>query len=365
MRRDRLEAASASVWGAGLLALDVVLDGTAKEERPVSTGGSCGNVLSILAWLNLPVMAFGRVGSDPAGRFIVSDLRQLGIGASGIQIDDQQTTPIIIEHLVPNIGAPPTRRFSFVCDSCGRWFPRFRSFTRAHAASAAVQAPTPKIFYFDRASPGHLVLAEQARQMGALIFFEPSAKHTQSLLKRAVQVAHLVKASSVFAARAQLWDAILSMKLAGERIFIETRNSGGLRYSVHDFQRRAVKWLKQRAIPVAQVRDETGAGDWMTAAMIIDLFNRDTIQSIFEDADNLGSIIRRAQAVAAVSCGFVGARGAMHAFSPDEFLRVARQGLRSKGIQSQHSGDWNGPTAPVSVLCGCCSAPANLHRRIG
>ena len=63
---------SPSVVGTGLVALDVLLNGDIEHPR-LYAGGTCGNVLTILAWLGWSAFPAARVGADDAGRRVSTD----------------------------------------------------------------------------------------------------------------------------------------------------------------------------------------------------------------------------------------------------------------------------------------------------
>ena len=76
----RREAEPLRCVGTGLIALDIIrnaVENMATESR--FAGGSCGNVLAILAFFGWEASAVGRIGDDPAGRELVADLGAWGV----------------------------------------------------------------------------------------------------------------------------------------------------------------------------------------------------------------------------------------------------------------------------------------------
>ena len=67
------------VFGAGLIALDVVIGAT--PEAPVRSyaGGTCGNVLAILAFLGWEAYPIARLNADVASERVRSDLSRWGV----------------------------------------------------------------------------------------------------------------------------------------------------------------------------------------------------------------------------------------------------------------------------------------------
>src|SRR3954471_9123152 len=85
--------------GAGLVALDVIMRrGSERQLRP-RPGGTCGNVLGILAylgWMSLPAI---RIGADPAAELIVRDLSMRGVSLDLVLQDPSVDTPVIIHKI--------------------------------------------------------------------------------------------------------------------------------------------------------------------------------------------------------------------------------------------------------------------------
>jgi hypothetical protein len=66
-------------FGAGLLALDVVV--SADPDTPMSAyaGGTCGNVLAVLAYLGWESFPIARLSDDPAAQRVRRDLERWGV----------------------------------------------------------------------------------------------------------------------------------------------------------------------------------------------------------------------------------------------------------------------------------------------
>ena len=57
------------------------------EEMSLHTGGCAVNTATALARLGVPVEIVGKVGSDPFGEFLLSELKKRGIGVEGVSKD--------------------------------------------------------------------------------------------------------------------------------------------------------------------------------------------------------------------------------------------------------------------------------------
>src|SRR5205814_7903441 len=131
--------------------------------------------------------------------------------------------------------------FSRKSPCCGKVLPWYKAVRVAGIAGFVDRLSKPQVFFFDRTSRGALSLAKQARDEGAIVFFEPSASSDPTHLDEALKLAHIVKVSSD---RISGNEAVLtSMK---PKIVIETRGRKGLRLRFTGSQREDVarKWHK-------------------------------------------------------------------------------------------------------------------------
>ena len=107
-----------------------------------------------------------------------------------------------------------------------------------------------------------------------------------------------------------------------------------------------------RAVPISNVVDTAGAGDWCSAG-IIHILRKEKIQKI-SDANEI--IIKQAvkfgQALAGLNCMFYGARGSMYALSKEKFQQYTIEILTD--TQSQIIDDRSILTTP-KIIKGSCS----------
>ena len=293
-----------SCWGVGFVAMDVIeLEG----DRFAAVGGSCGNVMAILAWLGWTVRPIARLGSDAAGDFIRQELHDLRVDVTSLTEEKELRSPIVLQRFSTARDGTRTHRFSLTCPGCGRWLPRHRSVTLAQSAAIASSDNTPSVMYFDRVSPAALQLAETARSRDALIVFEPSSADAEAKFQRAVDTCHILKYSQ------ERLGHLPDLPYAkSPPLIVETQGEVGLRY------RWQGRWSRLDAFSVKNNLDAAGSGDWCTATLIhrigrngADAFTRSTNSGI-------EAALQDGQATAAVNCGFLGARGAMQALTLDE-----------------------------------------------
>lgn len=315
-----------SISGSGFVTLDVTLD-QASRVTYRGVGGTTGNVLSILAffgWRSMPVL---NVGSDRIGQAILREFREIGADVRHMSANPTLETPLIFQ-FTSQPSHPP--RYGFECPSCGkaRRFTGDSIDTAFRAALTDVSASN--VFFFDRVTPGSVQMAEAAREGGAFVFFEPSSVGANSaLFTRALRASHIVKYS------ADRISGSLSGLLDSGFIEIQTLGANGLRFRKHSL---APDWVSLPALRINGVADTSGAGDWCSAGFIHAL-QQVTDSNAYHDLsyNDIYDALQRAQAIAALSCRHVGARGLMRAGPANAALTDANLILQ---------GHYQGSSAP-------------------
>jgi len=348
-----------SCVGTGFIVLDVIRNSvgtTATEKR--FAGGSCGNVLTILAYFGWDANAVGRIGDDHTGRELVADLSKWHVNTKLLQVEAGRGTPIIVQENYLDARGRPRHRFSRACPVCGANLPAYRPLLTSEAAKVAAKLPTHSVFYFDRVAPGTLELARASRASGALVVFEPSGIKDERLFTECLKAAHVVKYAND---RIEgVHDVVAKAKVPVE---IETLGAKGLRLRVRG-NGRAGAWKELQAFSAPELLDAAGAGDWTTAGLIHGLMGRRA--SADEAVADVGAVVlatQRGQALAALNCGFEGARGLMYVADPKRVLELAAAivkgtkepsvaEVQSKKRVSGHSAD---------KACLTCSGARALH----
>jgi sugar/nucleoside kinase (ribokinase family) len=297
------------VIGTGLVALDVVIPNGLDVGPYLCAGGTCGNVLTALAFLGWRSHPIARLSADGASKQVADDLRHWGVNLDFVTFDDDGSTPVVIQHIRNDKTGEPIHSFSRKCPECGAILPWYKPVRVADVKSLMPRLPKAQVFFFDRTSAGALSLASQAKDAGAIVFFEPSASSDPALLDQALELAHIVKVSSD-----RLGGNEAALNSQKPKIIIETRGSTGLRLRLRasDRGRGGRKWHTMPPIPVNSLRDAAGAGDWCTAGIIHMLGGT--------GADGLGDLtlaevreaVRIGQAMASWTCRFDGPRGGMY-----------------------------------------------------
>jgi sugar/nucleoside kinase (ribokinase family) len=105
----------ATALGSGFVALDVVDGG---QGQFAAAGGSCGNVMTMLAWLGWSSAPVARLGADPAGDFVCEDLKSFGV-----QLRHVSTAPGVQTPNCSSCGSAQDRRSLDRLWGGARWSP--------------------------------------------------------------------------------------------------------------------------------------------------------------------------------------------------------------------------------------------------
>lgn len=298
--RDAVE-----VVGTGFTALDrVYADGRLAGEE---LGGSCGNVLLSLAYLQRRVAPLLSLGLDEVGQYLKGEFSRAGAVTDFIVQSAHVQSPILAEILETATGR---HTFSAVSLETNLRFPRYRPIEQEVAASARNVIAHCSVFYADRLSVSIVESMELAAGMGAVVFFEPSAIEDEQLFGRALRVSNIVKCASD---RLDRW----SVHPDAETFTIVTHGSSGLEARHRD---RAV-WCD--AIEAPAVVDTCGSGDMVSVGIIDSILRRGRSQS--SDFGQLLDGVRSGQRLAAVNCGYMGARGVFRAVGTDRVRQLLAQ----------------------------------------
>lgn len=301
-------------FGAGLIALDLVMG--AEPETPVQSwaGGTCGNVLSILAYLGWDAYPIARMNGDPASERVRADMARWGVRLDYAGCSPTSHTPIIIQQIRRRSDGSPTHRFTWSCPRCGEWLPGFKAVTKEAVDVVAPAVAGSSVFFMDRLCRAALTLARRAAEAGALVVFEPSARSDPKLFAEALTIAHIVKYADERLATAE------GVMGAGSATLLEVQTLGadGLRYR-HRLDRTPSEWAHLDSVAAPRLADTCGSGDWCTAGLVSKIAAKGAEGLRAGDLHSIKEALRFGQALAAWNCGFEGARGGMYAVDRPTF----------------------------------------------
>ena len=288
------------ILGAGLISLDVLIrDG---ERLPVSyyVGGTCGNVMMILAHMGWDAYPIARLDGTKDTARLLADMKKNSVHTDFISTSDGKT-PVIVQRNFINKDGVPTHRFESR-NNMGRFYLDFKSLTLKQANDVIARIDfVPKVFFFDRVSPAILKLANAFKEKGSVVFFEPSSRGGDvKTFNKCVEVADVVKFSDQRIKDYHQFDDV------EDKLFIQTQGAQGLTYRLNS------GWMHLEPMVNDNVVDTAGAGDWTAAALINELYKDKEKQEIFNfTSAAIVETLNAAQRIGAQSCSYEGARGMM------------------------------------------------------
>lgn len=304
------------IFGTGLIALDLVIGVDSAAPVHSWTGGTCGNVLTIMGYLGWDAYPIARMNGDPASERVRVDLKKWNVHLDFTDCAPTGHTPIIIQQIKRARDGSPTHRFLWTCPHCGQRLPSYRPVTQNAVDQIMPALSGASVFFLDRVSRAAISLAAEAARAGAIVIFEPSGKSDEKLFDEALQIAHIVKYSDQRLSEA-------GGAMVGGRptlLEIQTLGSQGLRFR-HSLAGTQSDWKSLPALAAPQLVDTCGSGDWCTAGLLA-LAARDGLNGLTEIGESeLTEALRYGQALAAWNCGFEGARGGMYLLEKHEFAR--------------------------------------------
>lgn len=318
-----------SCLGSGLISLDIISNRSKSqlnENAIAEVGGSCGNVLLILAhlgWLTAPIV---RLGKDKPSDHIVQIFKSHNADMDHCSQEPGDAAPLIM-HYLKNDGRGG-HKFDFYNPRTQKMLPRFKPVTKVGMTSAISTKRKYDALYCDRITPANILLAESARGKSTLVFLEPPSAKPNDLAK----ILPFVDILKVSQGRLPGIDAIRSPSAERTLLLIETLGSDGLRFRRASHKKQQPSWQTVSAIGGIAAVDTAGAGDWTTACLLHYGFHG----LAKADDTQVKKALQRARIWGALATLFMGARGAMrhmdrhalHAICGGE--RDAPEGLSDK-----------------------------------
>lgn len=304
-------------FGAGLIALDVIMNGSPTTLPKLSAGGSCGNVLSILGYLGWNSFPIARLAKNQAGAEVIKDFERWQVHIDHLIVNSQGSTPIIIHRILKDKNNKPVHRFEFRDPDTKKWLPQFKPITKHVAADIRQTNIIPEVFYFDRMNPGTLELATHFKSKGAIIYFEPSSAKEKAQFEKFLSVADIIKFS-----HERIPDYKTRYKSIRCFLEIETQGKDGLLYRSKN-NSNPNNWKTISGFQLHEIEDAAGAGDWCTAGIISKLSCGGHTDLINMRVREIEKALQFGQALGALNCLYDGARGLMYYYTQNHLLSMA------------------------------------------
>jgi fructokinase len=298
-----------NMLGTGLVCLDIINVG---DKIRYYNGGSCGNVTAAFSFLGCNASVITRRYSDKAGAILRSNLKNIGIN----QITFGKTstlTPRIIEELNIKSGRYEGHKFVIACAECGQNLPKVKLPGKRGITGLSGCLDGYDVFYTDRSSPGISQLRKIFRNRGNWTVYEPnSSRNTKNVYLNALE-SDIVKFSAEkfsFGIIEKLREVAIQSSLS---LMVYTKGKEGLLFSYRKRDNKLSKWISLGPQPAPRLIDTSGAGDWCTAGLLSALLEKHRLYKKWLTKNDVIASIQFGQALAAISCAFVGGQGLTHA----------------------------------------------------
>jgi len=313
------------IWiGTGLIALDVIIDEINNNPQELLSGGSCGNVSSIMTFFGFDSYPIARLKKNLATTELTKDLKKWKVKTKLVTATKDGSTPIIIQRIKTNKQGNPIHKFEFKDPKNGTWLPNYKPVLSAEVSNIVKNAPIPSVFYFDRINRGSIDFAKFYKSKGSLIYFEPSSIGEMRLFEECLQVADIIKFSTD---RISNYESLFPI----QRVPLEIQTHGieGISYRFGK-KLNEKKWHKLPVFSISGLVDASGAGDWMSAGLMTTIGKQGSKGFENLDSKKVIAALRFGQALGSLNCFYNGARGLMYNHTKSQIETLVKQLQKSK-----------------------------------
>ncbi len=335
------------IYGTGLVSLDIVIGSDINQTSYQWSGGTCGNVLTILSYLGWSSFPISRLNDDPSSECVKKDMKSWGVKLDFASLAPTVNVPIITQEIFTDKNGLPKHKFHWKnCPKCGSWLPNYKPVTLKGLESLKASNPEGNVFFFDRTSPSALDLAKYFKNKGFIIFFEPSAKGDLNYFEEAINLADIIKYSD------QRFLSIITKNIEKHHPFLEIQTLGdhGLKYRIS----KDKGWKHLASYKTEIIKDTCGCGDWTTAGIISKLCNKTKEDLIQSSKDSIELALKYGQALGAWNCGFEGARGGMYRVKKNVFIEETNRILQNQKQQTKINSSIECSYHKHNGICPAC-----------
>ena len=225
-------------------------------------GGTCGNVMCILANLGWDVRPQVKLINNEEGKKLADSLIQFGCNPLYISlVDNGGFSGMMCVHR----KSRKTGEHELGIRGFGPNGSQFRKITELRArdevpALLDTMTEVPDIYFFDHNEAGPRQIAKELRSRGTLIYYEVENNRDWNKFIKSVEVADIVKFSD---------ENVPDITFCADyknKLFIQTQGSKGLRFSLCGGE-----WVHLDPVKVDTVVDWEGCGDTVSAVFINEL----------------------------------------------------------------------------------------------
>ena len=296
---EKMKKCNLSILGAGFACVDIIRH---PNKDIIMLGGTAANVLTILSLLGLKTEFLTAKYCGQSGTFIENAFLTRGVRCVSFTYTKKQV-PKIIEGL--NNGK---HFFITTCPKCGQELVRCNLPTLSQMKKIEKQYnKSPNIFFFDRISEGIRDCARKNKDGWNV--YEPNSCRIYSNLISGIRRANIVKYSEDRISAKFTENIIRDLADTDVVLLIVTMGERGIKYLYRKNNGEFSDWNYIKAVPIDEVIDSSGSGDWLTAIFLYLLLKKYPAYISSLDGQYIRQCLTEAQKYAAQNCSFIGAQG--------------------------------------------------------
>lgn len=349
---------AARLLTAGYVTFDIIEHCGGAGEYWHAVGGTCGNVSVFTSALGLDVTVLCRIGEDDRGDFLWDGLDEWGVNVSLVERIRGLPTPAVVQET--RSRGDKTHHFTFRCPGCHIRLAKSGVVSMKQAEVVSSNIGEFDVYYFDRATRSTVHLAEAAREAGLIVIFEPTSIPRTSLALRAASLSDIVKFAKRRRRCATDWRPAVG---SSTRLMLETLGDQGVQL----WPWLEDDWGEVVAMPAVEPKwicDTAGAGDWLTAGVLIH-------QLMFRGALAIESVeesVAVGQRLSALSLEFSGPSGVLVNAGPEaieEIFHGISPRLAEPNVVARGYSRSSNRSTPYTACSLCLSPFAQLKTITG
>lgn len=107
--------------------------GCSNQQVSYKLGGTCGNVMAILAYYDWETFPIARLDNTDYGKLLLEDVDKCHVRKDFITTNDG-TTPVIVQRNIVDKYGNPSHKFELLNSHSGRFFLTYKSITKKQGA---------------------------------------------------------------------------------------------------------------------------------------------------------------------------------------------------------------------------------------
>jgi sugar/nucleoside kinase (ribokinase family) len=327
------------IVGAGLVTADIILacdsSWSVLSTPEYTSGGTVTNLLTHLGFQEWECYLVGGVGSDNFGSIVRERLNYFKVNTNFL-INRQDESTRRIGYLVavkgPKMG---DHRFTERCPICDNEFPSF-SIVRDDELHSYPVFDSNTILFIDRANQLTLKLAEDAKDAGSTVIFEPGyLPRDRDIAKKVLDLTDILKYSQSLFYEGMPFSEHAFSSPKNVKLIIETRSARGV--VVKSMTRRSR--LRLTITPLTYSVDSGGAGDAFMAGFLVGLGDEGIADVGSVNEKKIEEAIQRGQALGALACLYIGATSLLENLPLAELNNVITQTVKERKIPTKFNSD--------------------------